>query len=351
VFERLSDRTKDVAVAVAVGGFAVANALHDDARHPLVVVAVAVAGAALFFRRTRTLQMFAVVCVAHVITLAAGNADVIPVSVVAFYSAALELPRRTAVRAGAAGAAAILAVVLVDGSDHPSSSPGVVVFLAGAFLLGDNARVRRERQQEIARQALADERDRIARELHDVITHNVSVMVVQAAAANDVFDERPDQAREALANVEETGRRALAELRTLLHVVGGGETSQPGLTELGSLVEQVRKAGLGVEFTVEGTPRELPAAVDLSAYRIVQESLTNTLKHARASHARILVRYALDELLVVVTDDGVGAAGSGGGRGLSGMRERISLLGGEVSAGSRPGGGFEIRARLPVEAA
>jgi signal transduction histidine kinase len=177
-------------------------------------------------------------------------------------------------------------------------------------------------------------------------------MVVQAAAGNDVFDERPDRAREALAAVEETGRRALGELRTLLAAVGEEEHApQPSLTRLDELVDQVRRAGVGVELTVEGAPRELPAAVDLSAYRIVQEALTNMLRHARATKATVWVRYAPGELEVEVADDGVGAASTEGGRGLLGMRERVALLGGELTARSRPGGGFAVRARLPVGAA
>ena len=180
-------------------------------------------------------------------------------------------------------------------------------------------------------------------------------MVVQAAAGNAVFDERPDQARAALAAVEETGRRALGELRRLLDVVTGDESAdydpQPGLDRLDMLVASVRATGLGVELTVEGTPRELPAALELSAFRIVQECLTNTLKHARATHASVRVRYGGDELEVEVADDGVGALSTHGGRGLVGMRERVALFGGELAAGAQPGGGFAVRARLPLEPA
>ena len=351
MLRRIPERRRDVALAVIVGGIALVNAIFREPTDLPVIVLVALAAGALAVRRTHTLLMLSVVAAAHAITLAAGNGEVIPLSVIAFYSAAEFLPRRTAVGAAGVGAALVLAVVLADGSDRPYSSVGLVVFLAAAFVLGDNARVRRERQSEVARQAVADERARIARELHDVITHNVSVMVVQAAAANDVFEERPDRAREALQAVEETGRRALGELRSLLHVVGADDAPPPGLARLDALVEQVRQTGIGVDLTVEGTPRELPAPVDVSAYRVVQESLTNTLKHARASRARVRVSYGRDGLELEVADDGVGATSTEGGRGLTGMRERVALLGGELSARNTPGGGFTVLARVPLETA
>jgi signal transduction histidine kinase len=181
------------------------------------------------------------------------------------------------------------------------------------------------------------------------------VMVVQAAAGNAVFDERPEQARAALRAVEETGRRALGELRRLLDVVAAEEGAeydpQPGLRRLDELVASVRAAGLGVELTVEGTPRDLSPALELSAFRIVQEALTNTLKHAGASRASVCVRYDADALELEVADDGVGADSTDGGRGLVGMRERAALFGGDVAAGARPGGGFAVRAHLPLEAA
>jgi signal transduction histidine kinase len=182
------------------------------------------------------------------------------------------------------------------------------------------------------------------------VTHNVSVMVVQAAAGNDVFDERPDQARAALQAVEQTGREALGELRRLLDVVSGGNAPQPGLDRLDALLAHVRRAGVEVELTIEGTPRELPAALDLSAYRIVQESLTNMLNHARATRATVRVAYTDGAVELEIADDGIGAASTDGGRGLVGMRERAAVFHGELQAGSRPGGGFAVRAKLPVEA-
>jgi signal transduction histidine kinase len=349
VLERIPRRWVDVAIAAVAGFVAIANALHLHPT-PHVVGAAVVGSLALLWRRTRPLQVLGVASAAGTIALLGGSGDVLPVLLVAFYSVAQFMPRRIALRAALIAATPPAFVVVFDGSAKPYSSVPALVFLAGAWVLGDNARVRREQQEESARQAVADERARIARELHDVVTHNVSVMVVQAAAGNDVFDRRPEQAREALRAVEETGREALSELRRLLDVVSGGNAPQPGLERLDALVEQVRRAGVHVDLTVEGTPRELPPALNLSAFRIVQESLTNTLRHARAAHAAVRVRYVPDRLELEVVDDGVGASSIDGGRGLVGMRERVALFGGELHAGSRPGGGFAVHASLPVEA-
>src|ERR671937_2433814 len=234
-----------------------------------------------------------------------------------------------------------------------------------AWLLGDNLRTRRaylrelearaerleREQEESARRAAAEDHARIARELHDVLAHNVSVMVVQAAAADDVFETQPDRAREALRAIERTGRGALTELRRLLGSVrttGTEFAPQPGLAGLGTLVEGVRAAGLPVTLHVEGELDDLPAGLDLSAYRIVQEALTNAIKHADASLAEVRVRRTADGVELEVVDDGVGPAENGRGQGLIGMRERASLLGGEVEAGPQPGGGFRVKATLPL---
>jgi signal transduction histidine kinase len=184
---------------------------------------------------------------------------------------------------------------------------------------------------------------------------------VQASAGEDVFDADPKRAREALAAVASTGRAALAELRRLLGVIrteaeregtAAAYAPQPGIEYIGELIRQVRDAGLGVDLSVIGEPREIPDAVGLCAYRIVQEALTNTLKHADASNAQVVVRYLPDALDVQVVDDGRGAPVSGGengGQGLIGMRERVALFGGELSTESRAGRGFVVQARLPLE--
>jgi signal transduction histidine kinase len=226
----------------------------------------------------------------------------------------------------------------------------------GAWALGEAARNRRKAIFEEARRAVGDEQARIARELHDVIAHSVSVIVVQASAAEDVFDTRPDQARAALRSIEQAGRDALRELRTLLSGSGPGSPDptqpQPGLARLDELAEPLRLGGLNVVVRTEGEKPELPAGVDLSAYRIVQEALTNTLRHARATRADVTVRYADGAIDVEVRDDGRGSPGAevnGAGRGLVGMRERAALLGGTLEAGPMPGGGYRVHAHLPLE--
>jgi signal transduction histidine kinase len=220
---------------------------------------------------------------------------------------------------------------------------------------GELLRTRRDRRRGEVRRAAAEERARIARELHDVVAHHVSLIVVQAVAADDVFDARPDQAREALRAIESSGRAALAELRRLLGTVrppaeGNGHDPQPGLAQLDALVASVRGAGVEVAVHYEGTPVQAPAGVDLSAYRIVQEALTNTLRHARARQAVVTVRYSPAAVEVEVQDDGRGAGSViDGGHGIVGMQERVALLGGTLQVGSGPGGGFRVRAALPLE--
>jgi len=253
--------------------------------------------------------------------------------------------------------AALLGVLASREVTSAGATVAGVLSVGVAWVLGDTIRARRtwqrQEREESRRLAAAEEQARIARELHDVVAHSVSVMVVQAAAANDVFESRPDEARKALGSIEETGRAALAELRRLLGVVrtpaADALAPQPGLAALDELVARVRTAGLQVELSVDGELSGLPAGLDLSAYRIVQEALTNTLKHAAASHAEVGVRRTSERLELEITDDGVGNAnGEVRGRGLVGMHERASLLGGEVVAGPLPGHGFRVLARLPL---
>jgi signal transduction histidine kinase len=214
-----------------------------------------------------------------------------------------------------------------------------------------------EREREAsARIAVAEERARIARELHDIVAHAVSVMVLQVGAVRHQLPDTLEEDREALNRVEQAGRTALAEMRRLLGAMrrnGDGVelAPQPGLDSLDSLVEDVGRAGLPVRVHVDGDAFALPPAIDLSAYRIVQEALTNALKHAHATHADVTLRYRADELRVEVADDGSGASKSDGlGHGLVGMRERVKIYGGEMSAGTAPAGGFVLSARLPIQA-
>jgi signal transduction histidine kinase len=217
------------------------------------------------------------------------------------------------------------------------------------------AQAERERET-AARIAVAEERARIARELHDIVAHAVSVMVLQVGAVRHKLPEALADDTDALRGVERTGRAALAEMRRLLGAMrrDGDDVElapQPGLDGLDALVEEVGRAGLPVRVHVDGDPVALPRAVDLSAYRIVQEGLTNALKHARASHADVTLRYGGDDLRLEVRDDGVGTASSDGlGHGLVGVRERVKIYGGEMTAGAAPDGGFVLSARLPFGA-
>ena len=223
--------------------------------------------------------------------------------------------------------------------------------------LGKRTAQARELSERVER-AAHDERTRIARELHDVVAHSVSVMVVQASGVRRLL--RPDQEREreALLSVEQVGRDALAEMRRMLGVMRSAQepppslTPQPGLHRLDRLVAQIEEAGLPVTLRVEGERPELSPGIDLSAYRIVQEGLTNALKHANGARAEVTVRYGAERVELEIADDGAGGANGDAaqGHGLAGMRERVALYGGTLEAGPRPGGGFVLRARLPVEA-
>jgi signal transduction histidine kinase len=269
-------------------------------------------------------------------------------------------------------AAGIATVASTAHNDPTSSGAGNYVweglFFIGAWVIGFTVgrklwegveakeradRIEREREDQ-ARLAVAEERARIARELHDVVGHAVSVMTVQASGVRMLLKPDQEREREALLVVEQTGRQALAEMRRMVGVLRSLEEApelapQPGLGQVDKLVEQARNAGLPVELRVEGEPVELPAGVDLTAYRIVQEGLTNATKHSRAEHAEVLVRYDDGHLELAISDDGPGdGGGESGGHGLVGMRERVLVYGGELEVGPRPEGGFALRARLPI---
>ena len=210
-----------------------------------------------------------------------------------------------------------------------------------------------EREQR-AREAIAEERARIARELHDIVAHGVSTMVLQVGGVRRRLTHEQAAELDVLLNVEETGRRSLVEMHRMLGIMRAADgsdllTPQPGLGRLGELAATMRSAGLPVEVREEGEPVELPSGLDLSAFRIIQEALTNTLKHAGPAHASVTVRYHPDALDLEVLDDGAGHAnGDGGGHGLVGMRERVALFDGHLDAGARPGGGYRVHAHLPL---
>jgi signal transduction histidine kinase len=255
-----------------------------------------------------------------------------------------------------------LALTAAAGHFHLNRTMSFVVPATVAIVIvriGIRGRDRRanvaEREREVAaREAVVEERARIARELHDAIAHNVSMMVVQAGAERRVLDESQRSTREVLGTVEEIGRNALTEMRRLVGMLRTDDDDplapQPGLRDLPTLVGQVREAGLPVELKIDGEPRDLPVGLELSAYRIVQEALTNALKHAGDARARVHVRYGDDSLELEVIDDGAGAPAelASGGHGLVGMRERVALYGGRFEAGRRPAGGFTVRVLLPI---
>ena len=317
----------------------------------------------LWRRRWPLAVVVAVTAVA--LAIVALDARLLPFQLaVALYTLAASSDTRAARLTGIASIATITVALAANGTAQFGDSAARVVFLVAAWLLGDSIgsrrayvgeieekarRLEREREAE-AQRMVAEEQSRIARELHDVVAHALSVIVVQAAAADDVFEVEPRRAREPIRAIELAARAALGDLRRVLGIIQDGAEyePQPGLARLDSLVEQVRATGLDVALEFQGTARPLPAAVDLSAYRIVQEALTNTLKHAGAEHATVSVRYG-DELALEIRDDGSGGTDANGGSGLVGMRERVAMLGGRVDTGPRPDGGYLVSAQIPID--
>jgi signal transduction histidine kinase len=359
---------------ISVGSVVFARTRYGFAAPRLEAVAVLFTTVPIALRRYRPLAVLAVTVIAQTLILIFARESQVPLGViVALYTVGAYCERRVSIRAAGWAALPIAVGLVVNNGPHAGRVIPELAVFAIAWVVGDNVRTRRaylaelearaarlERErEEKADRAVTEERARIARELHDVIAHNVSVMVVQAAAGEDVFDEDPGKARESLAAVASTGRAALTELRRLLGVIRAeddrGEPAyapQPGIEHIDVLVGQVRETGLGVELSVLGEARHLPEGVGLCAYRIVQEALTNTLKHADASTAQVHLRYVADALELEVRDDGRGSTSLNGetaGQGLIGMRERVALFGGELTAGPRSGRGYEVRARLPLE--
>jgi signal transduction histidine kinase len=366
---RAREHVFDAAVAAVLVATQIQVWRHEDHPHrSLAVMALAVV-APLFFRRLAPLgAVLASALGIYLFTLvdpggAYDTSSMFFALLVACWAAGSILDGRRA----ALGFAAIL----VGGWLVMARAPGVpwtevlwvTLPLSGVFVLSvaatrklqavREAEERARRSEEEARRAVEEERARITRELHDVLAHSVSVMTVQASAVRRLLTPEQEREREALLTVEETGRQALAEMRRLLGIMRhdsepAARAPQPGLGTLPALLEQVRQSGLPVELTIEGTPVQLPPAVDLSAYRIVQEALTNTLRHAGPAHAWVAVRYGGEDVEIEVANDGKDAAEKGAGHGLVGMRERAAVCGGELVSGPRPGGGFQIAARLPV---
>jgi signal transduction histidine kinase len=261
--------------------------------------------------------------------------------------------------------------IVADGENVPIAAlPSNTIMMATAWILGDNMRTRRQYLKELeekaarteaqraaeAKQAVSEERTRIARELHDVVAHSMSVMVVQAGAARRILGQDPEQAADALAAIESTGRESLAEMRRVLGVLRSDDdlaelAPAPSLDDFDRLLRQFDEAGLPVELDVAGEARPLTPGLEMSAYRVVQESLTNSLKHAGPARAEVKLDYQDDALVVQVSDDGRGAAAPAGkGQGLIGMRERVEAFGGSLDAGPKAGGGYAVIACFPIGA-
>ena len=345
----LTEASESLRVASAVLAVALGVAAARRSRDPLpllgLMLAISVA--------TRAMPMFA----------QPTNSGAFVFLLLAVYSAAAHTSGRRTLLAGGMTVGIFVAVLDLSGGITADNLIFFALILGAPWVAGRAVRQRRLNERELelekgrAAAAIVEERARIARELHDVVAHSISVMVLQARGGRRVLESEPSDARDAFAVIESTGQQALDEMRRLVGMLRGGEETlplapQPSLRELDTLVEQVRAAGLPVHVAIEGEPRDLPPGIDLSAFRIVQEALTNALTHAGPARARVVLRYLADELELEISDDGPGDdQGSGSGYGLVGMRERVTVYGGELEAGRRPGGGYALRVRLPLRSA
>jgi signal transduction histidine kinase len=357
----------DVSLVGVLIGLGIGAEIRNGDAGP-VGIALTIAEAAPLLVRRRYPVGVVVMVTAVVLAMIAIGIWVLPLQLgVALYTltSIREQPADRAV-----GILAILAVgiaILSVGGIEFGAGAARAVFLIAAAVVGDSIRSRRAYIREIeqkadrlereraseTRRAAAEEQARIARELHDVIAHALSVIVVQAGAADDAFEADPARARDPIRAIDAAARAALADLRRVLGILQSSAEyePQPGLDQLDRLVDQVRATGLHVSVEIEGALRPLPAAIDLSAFRIVQEALTNSLKHAEAQHVRVRIRYG-DALELEINDDGRGdgyTEGDSRGNGLVGMRQRVALLGGMFAAGSGPDGGYRVAATIPID--
>ncbi|GGR66052.1 MULTISPECIES: sensor histidine kinase [Streptomyces] len=370
-----------VLVCMVAGSFAVPRDGHGvtwGVRTPdtLSLLLMLLGAVALVFRRRRPRAVLAVTGTLSVVECVTGDprAPVAMSAVVALYTVAATTDRPTTWRLGLLTMTVLTAAAMLAGPLpwYAQENLGVLAWTGIGATAGDAVRSRRavvqairdraeraERtREEEARRRVAEERLRIARDLHDVVAHHIALVNVQAGVAAHVMDKRPDQAKEALAHVREAGRSALNELRATVGLLRQSDDPEaptepaPGLSRLAELAATFRNAGLPVEVACADRPGDLPAAVDLAAYRIVQEALTNVRKHAGpAARAEVSVVRVGPDLEVTVLDDGEGGPGTpedGGGHGLLGMRERVTALGGTLTTGPRYGGGFRVHAILPV---
>jgi signal transduction histidine kinase len=339
------------------------------APHPTAALTlVAVACLALAWRRRYPVTVLAVSVTAVVVYSLLGyvNGAALLAPVLALYAVATQVSVRRAVIAAVLALAALMAATAANNPLGHISGGGfdiipfmvVAVVFAGIAVANRRAYVAsiQDRAEQDARRQVDEERLRIARELHDVVAHTMATINVQAGVAAHVLPTKPEAAAEALQAIRTASKEGLRELRAILNVLRQADDADPvqpapGLGQLDALLEGTRQAGLPVTFTVTGSPFSLPAAVDLSAYRIVQESLTNVIRHAGPASAAVSLSYQPDELGIDVTDTGQGPKAAPGlptGHGQAGMRERAAAVGGTVQTGPRPGGGYQVTARLPV---
>lgn len=342
----------------------------------LALVLVLLQTLPLAVRRVAPFGVFVLVDTALVTHAALGYEAVQPGtfgSAVATYGAASLTDSRRGILAAAITAPGLGIFFATSRQDYPAvdmlatSATWAMAWFLGTYvrIRGEQAEAAGERAESLerdqhkrAREAVADERARMARELHDIVGHALNVIVIQAAGAQRVVESRPEVARDSLASIETAGREALSDMERMLGVLRGSEASgrelgpQPSLSQVDSLAVQISEAGLPVEVTVEGKRPLLPASVELSAFRIVQEALTNSLKHSRGTRAKVTIRYRPTTLEIEVIDDGRGSPeqeqSNRSGRGLIGMRERIAMFGGELSAGRTQDGGYRVHASLPI---
>jgi signal transduction histidine kinase len=355
-------RFTDPFIAIAL---AAASLVAARGEPPVSIVFDAASALLLVFRRRAPLVMAAGVAVLSVGQARVPDHTTMPALAAllfAFYSLGAWEPSLTR-SAGALVAltAAANADLIVQGLSSDDFWPMRFLFISAMWGAGCIAQRQRRRVGEMAEErevraavAVAEERTRLARELHDVVAHSVSVMVVQAGAAEEVLDTYPDKARESLRTIQRSGRQAIAELRRLLGILRDGDAAivtapQPTLAQLDELVEETRGTGTPVSVTIEGAPRPLAPGLELSVYRIVQEALTNVVRHAGPAEAHVVVRWNDDSLELRITDNGRGAAKRESGHGLVGIKERVALFGGTFEAGNRSDGGFALRAVVPLD--
>jgi signal transduction histidine kinase len=363
---RVAVARSDVALAAAMMALGQIEVWANGKIQPRVAAVICELGLglALVVRRRFPLATMLAVTVAATAEAAAGvplQEPLVPLiaSVIAVYSLVLYATAEQALIGAVIG---LVGIAIQTASQHKGIGNFLfaLVFLVVAWVAGRAMHARSSRADELEREqdareaaAAEQERRRIARELHDIVSHNLAMLVVQAGAAEQLVDRDPDRAREMMRSIRQTGHEAIGEMGTLLSVVRGAadpsRDPQPSLNELDRLIAKTREAGLEVALEIEGTRRALSPTLELSAYRIVQEGLTNAIKYAGRGTTRVVIRYHLDELQLEVSDDGpADATPHGSRRGLAGIRERVSVLGGHLYAGPRPEGGWTLRATLPV---